>query len=100
MCLRKIPGLRQSVAIVLAIVGTFFMIIRGNIHALSISKLGLFWGLSSAFTLASYTLQPCSLLRKWDSIVVVGWGMLIGGLSYRKNFLKTNILKYIIFYYI
>lgn len=80
--LRKIPSLRQAVAIVLAIVGTFFIITHGNIHALSISKQGLFWGLSSAFALAFYTLQPCSLLHKWDSIVIVGWGMLIGGLAF------------------
>ncbi len=80
--LRKIPSLRQAVAIVLAIVGTFFIITHGNVHALSISKQGLFWGLSSAFALAFYTLQPCSLLRKWDSIVIVGWGMLVGGMVF------------------
>ncbi|MFL0198618.1 DMT family transporter [Clostridium sp. WILCCON 0269] len=79
---KKAPGLRQALAIILAMVGTFFIITHGNIHTLSISKLELFWGITSAFAAAFYTVQPCSLLRRWDSTIVVGWGMLIGGLAF------------------
>lgn len=46
---KKIPNLQQTTAIILAMVGTFLIITRGNIHAISISKLTLFWGISSAF---------------------------------------------------
>lgn len=62
--------------------GTFFIVTKGNIHSISISKLALFWGISSAFAAAFYTLQPRFLLAKFSSTVVVGWGMLIGGIAF------------------
>jgi len=79
---KKNPSVQEITAIVLAILGTFFIITKGNVHALSISKLALFWGISSAFTAAFYTLQPRSLLAKYGSTIVVGWGMLIGGIAF------------------
>ncbi|KZL92315.1 DMT family transporter [Clostridium magnum] len=79
---KKVPSLQEIVAIGLAMVGTFFIITKGNIHSISISKLALFWGISSAFAAAYYTLQPRTLLAKWGSTLVVGWGMLIGGLAF------------------
>jgi drug/metabolite transporter (DMT)-like permease len=79
---KKLPNLQEIIAIGLAMLGTFFIITKGNIHSLSISKLALFWGITSAFAAAFYTLQPRSLLRKWGSILVVGWGMLIGGIAF------------------
>lgn len=79
---KKIPDLQEIIAIGLAIVGTFFIITKGNIHSISISKLELFWGIASAFAAAFYTLKPRSLLIKWGSVLIVGWGMLIGGLAF------------------
>ena len=79
---KKIPNSQEIIAIIFAIIGTFFIITKGNIHSLSISKLALFWGISSAFTAAFYTLQPRFLLAKYGSTVVVGWGMLIGGIAF------------------
>ena len=79
---KKIPNLQETIAIGLAMLGTFFIITKGNIHNISISKLALFWGITSAFAAAFYTLQPRSLLTKWGSVLVVGWGMLIGGISF------------------
>ncbi|MBC2459609.1 DMT family transporter [Clostridium beijerinckii] len=79
---KKIPKLKEIIAIGLAMLGTFFIITKGNIHSISISRLALFWGIASAFAAAFYTLQPRLLLRKWGSILVVGWGMLIGGISF------------------
>lgn len=79
---KRIPSSREIIAILLAILGTFFIITKGNIHAISISKLALFWGISSAFTAAFYTLQPRYLLSKYGSTIVVGWGMLIGGIAF------------------
>lgn len=79
---KKLPTLKQMFAIILAMVGTFFIITRGNIHSLSLSKLALFWGISSAICSAIYTLQPISLLKQFSSTAVVGWGMLIGGLFF------------------
>lgn len=79
---KKLPSSKQLIAISLALIGTFFIITRGNIHSLSISKPALFWGIASAFCSAIYTLQPISLLKKYSSISVVGWGMVIGGLAF------------------
>lgn len=79
---KKIPNLREITAVVLAMSGTLFIITKGNIHSISISKLALFWGISSAFAAAFYTLQPRSLLAKFSSSVVVGWGMFIGGIAF------------------
>lgn len=79
---KKLPNFRELLAIVLALIGTFFIITRGDIHSLSLSKAALFWGISSAFCAAIYTLQPISLLKKYSSIAVVGWGMLVGGLAF------------------
>lgn len=79
---KKLPNSKQLIAILLALIGTFFIITRGNIHSLSLSKSALFWGIASAFCSAIYTLQPVSLLKKYGSIAVVGWGMIIGGLAF------------------
>ncbi|WP_017210948.1 DMT family transporter [Clostridium beijerinckii] len=79
---KKIPKLKEIIAIGLAMLGTFFIITKGNIYSISISRLSLFWGIASAFSAAFYTLQPRLLLRKWGSILVVGWGMLIGGIVF------------------
>lgn len=82
VCIKKIPNLQEIVAAILAMLGTFFIVTKGNIHSISISKLALVWGISSAFTAAFYTLQPRFLLAKFSSTVVVGWGMVIGGIAF------------------
>lgn len=79
--LKRLPNFMELAAVGLAVLGTFFLVTHGNIHRLSVSGLTLFWGLSSAFAAAFYTLQPRKLLRKWGSVVIVGWGMLIGGVG-------------------
>ncbi|GKX67304.1 DMT family transporter [Inconstantimicrobium mannanitabidum] len=83
---KKLPNLQEIIAIGLAMLGTFFIITKGNIHTMSISKLALFWGIISAFAAAFYTLQPRLLLKKWGSILIVGWGMLLGGFAF--SFIK------------
>lgn len=83
LCLRnkKLPTYKQLICVCTAMLGTFLIITKGNLNSLSISKLALFWGIASAFGGAIYTVQPVSLLKKYDSISIVGWGMLIGGSS-------------------
>lgn len=79
---KKLPNVHEITAIVLAMLGTFFIITKGDIHSISISKLTLFWGIISAFAAAFYTLYPRHLLARWGSIRVAGWGMLIGGIAF------------------
>lgn len=80
--LKRVPTLKEMIAVILAVVGTFLLVTHGNIQSLSISGWALFWGLSSAVALAFYTLQPQQLLAKWGSTIVIGWAMLIGGFGF------------------
>ena len=79
---RRWPSRLELLAIVLAMLGTVLLVTHGEIGVLQISLEGLLWGLSSALALAFYTVQPVALLKRHDSAVVVGWGMLIGGLAF------------------
>jgi drug/metabolite transporter (DMT)-like permease len=79
---KRRPNSKVIMAVVLALVGTILLVTKGNVQSLSISGWALFWGISSAVSLAFYTLQPYKLLSKWGSTVVIGWGMLVGGISF------------------
>lgn len=79
---KKLPAKNEVMAIGLAMFGTFLLVTKGTIHSLSISGSALTWGILSAFALAFYTLYPGSLLKKWGSLLTVGWGMLIGGIGF------------------
>jgi drug/metabolite transporter (DMT)-like permease len=78
---RRIPRVVEVVAVSLAVAGTYLLVTHGSLSALAISPEALGWGLASAVTLAYYSIQPIPLLRKFDSSVVVGWGMLVGGVA-------------------
>jgi drug/metabolite transporter (DMT)-like permease len=79
---RRFPSIVEAGVIMLALLGTFFLVANGNINGLSVSGWALFWGIGSAVALAFYTLHPHRLLNKWGSTIVVGWGMLIGGIGF------------------
>ena len=79
---KKLPGITQLTAIILAMTGTFFIITKGSFNSLALSKMAIFWGITSAVCSAIYTIQPVSLLKKYGSLTVVGWGMLCGGLAF------------------
>lgn len=76
---KRMPSLKETFALSFALIGTFLLVTHGNIGQLTISKAGFIWGILSAFGLAFYTIQPIPILRKWGSMIVVGWGMLVGG---------------------
>ncbi|MFS0561892.1 EamA family transporter [Terribacillus sp. 179-K 1B1 HS] len=79
---RRLPSFTIVLSVVIAIIGTFLLVTGGNIQSLSISGWAVFWGVASAFALSFYTLQPLKLLASWGARIVVGWGMLIGGVSF------------------
>lgn len=76
---RKMPEIKEILAILLAVIGTLLLVTHGNFSKLAISGMALFLGLSSAVALAVYTLQPAALLHKYKPSVVIGWGMFCGG---------------------
>lgn len=85
--LRKIPEIKETLAILLATTGTILLVTHGNFHKLAISNTAFLFGLCSAIALAIYTLQPIKLLSKHTPSVVIGWGMFCGGLVF--SFIKT-----------
>ncbi|RRJ64624.1 EamA family transporter [Paenibacillus oralis] len=66
-------------AIILALVGCFFLLTNGSISQLSVPKIAIVWGILSGIALAFYTLYAIPLLKQYDSLVIVGWAMIIGG---------------------
>ena len=73
---------RQDVATVsLALAGCFFLLTNGSISQLSVPVPAIIWGLLSGLALAFYTLYAVPLLKQYDSLVIVGWAMVIGGLA-------------------
>ncbi|PLR81938.1 DMT family transporter [Bacillus sp. V33-4] len=75
------PGIRQIIAVILALAGTYLLVTAGTPSSLAISGTALFWGLASALALAFYTVQPLKLLKEHGTISVIGWGMVIGGIG-------------------
>jgi drug/metabolite transporter (DMT)-like permease len=78
---RVFPSLIDLTAIILALLGTFLLLTNGSIKNFAVSNISVAWGILSGIALAFYTLYPVHLLKKWGSIVVVGWGMIIGGVG-------------------
>lgn len=81
VCIKKLklPEKKEIAAIILAILGTFLLATHGSTQNLVLSREGLIWGILAALGLMLYTLLPSKIISKWGSLVVTGYGMLIGG---------------------
>lgn len=77
---RRKPMIRECLCMLMAVIGTFLLVTKGSFDTLAISKEALFWGLICAFAGAFYTLQPRNMLKRYNSSLVVGWGMFGGGI--------------------
>lgn len=69
---------KDGVTVTLALIGSFFLLTNGSLSTLAVSIPAIVWGLLSGVTLAFYTLYAIPLLKEFDSLVIVGWAMLIG----------------------
>lgn len=74
------PKFNEICALVLVVLGTFFLATHGDIFNLAISKEALIWGLFSALTVVFYNLLPVKLMNKFGTMPVLGWGMVVGGI--------------------
>lgn len=73
---------RQDIITVsLALGGCFFLLTNGSFSSLSVPLPAIIWGLLSAVAMAFYTLYAVPLLKQYDSLVIVGWAMVIGGVA-------------------
>ena len=64
----------------MTVLGVVFIATKGKISSLSVLPEALFIGLFSAIMIAFYSIYPKKLLKKYGSITVVGWGMIIGSI--------------------
>ena len=76
---RRLPSKKEAMAAVLAVTGTYLLATHGNPGQMVLSREGLFWGLVTAVAVTIYTLLPSRIISKWGNLVVMGWGMLVGG---------------------
>lgn len=78
---RRWPRACETIAIVLAVSGTFLLCTHGSLDSLVITPSALAWGAVAALTLATYTLLPARLIAAYGADVVVGYALLIAGLG-------------------
>ncbi|QFF97801.1 EamA/RhaT family transporter [Psychrobacillus glaciei] len=76
---RKFPPRYQVIGIVGTLLGLFFLLTNAKLDELLISTEALLWGLGVGLTFAFYTVYPARLMKEWGVLIVVGWGMLVGG---------------------
>lgn len=70
---------RDAVIVSLALFGCFLLLTNGSLAQLAVPIPAIVWGILSGVTAAFYTVYGAFLLRKFDSLVIVGWAMVIGG---------------------
>ena len=76
----RLPTKKELTAIVLAMTGTFLLATHGDIHSMVITPRGLAWGLFAAVTMVTYNMLPQRLIKKYGSMCVTGYGMIMGGI--------------------
>lgn len=79
---KRLPTITESLAILLAILGTVIMACHGDLSHLAISPIGLFWGVFSALTYAYCVIKPVNMIKTWGSLIVIGLAMLMGGVVF------------------
>ncbi|XRG79613.1 EamA family transporter [Rossellomorea sp. GAMAL-10_SWC] len=81
LIIRKQTALTRKdlLTVSLALIGSFFLLTNGSISQLSVPAIAIVWGVLSGVALAFYTLFAVPLLKQYDSLVIVGWAMIIGG---------------------
>ena len=79
---KRLPKRLEVVAIVFALLGTLLLATHGKIGTLALAPKALFWGLIAAVTLMLYTLMPGGLIKKYGSIPVSAYAMLLSGVLF------------------
>lgn len=77
---RRKPVLKENIAAIMALSGTFLLATHGKLTELILSPAGLIWGLLAAIALTSYTILPTALIKKWGTFLINGIGMFLGGI--------------------
>lgn len=81
LSLKKWPPKYQVLGIIGTLIGLFLLLTNASFESLLISPKALLWGIGVGLTFAFYTLYPARLMKEWSVLLVVGWGMLVGGFT-------------------
>lgn len=79
LSMKKFPPRYQALGILGTLVGLFLLLTNASFDTLLVSRKALIWGVTVGLSFAFYTLYPARLMKEWGVLVVVGWGMFIGG---------------------
>ena len=77
---KKVPAVSTVILLLMTILGVIFIVTKGNFSNLAVSLEALLLGIISAIMIAFYSTYPKKLLKKYGSITVVGWGMIVGSI--------------------
>lgn len=80
LSMRKFPPRYQVLGIAGTLVGLFLLLTNALFDTLLVSTKALIWGVTVGLSFAFYTLYPARLMKEWGVLVVVGWGMFLGGM--------------------
>lgn len=78
---KRMPTLQEITGVILAVIGVFLIATHGNPTSLALSGRALLMGLASAVSVAIYTLEPARLQKKYDTPLILAWGITIGGVA-------------------
>ncbi|USS85827.1 DMT family transporter [Fructilactobacillus cliffordii] len=79
---RQLPSRPEAIAVAVAMVGTWLLVTKGDLTSLAISPKAFELGLLVALAGALQTMLPVKLIQRNNTLVVIGWAMLIGGLIF------------------
>lgn len=82
VCVRgqRWPGVRESIGVALAFVGTVLIATGGDLSTLKLPLPGLMWGLIDALCTCALSIMPLKLIARWGNLTVNGITFLISGL--------------------
>lgn len=75
--------LRELILVLLTFFGVLLIVTNGNFTKLAVSPISFLMGMGSAVAVAFYSLQPRSILSRYGSPTIVGWGMVLAGIAFQ-----------------
>ncbi|MGN0317714.1 MAG: EamA family transporter [Lachnospira sp.] len=78
----RLPKKLEITAVLLAVLGIVVIATHLDFSQMYLSGEVLFWGVSSAVSMAAYTLTPQGLLKKYDTLSITAYAMPIAAVQY------------------
>ncbi|AXI01040.1 EamA/RhaT family transporter [Sporosarcina sp. PTS2304] len=78
---RTFPPGGQVIGMIVALFGLILLLTNGSFSSISLNTTAIVWGIVVGFAFTFYTLYPVVLMAEWGVLLVVGWGMFIGGVT-------------------